>query len=73
MLNLNTKKRLVQHIMSKHEGVKDSCDSCDYKATQLTHLKTIMPFFIPFSLPSHLFPVLIGLFISYSAQLFGCN
>ena len=33
------KKALVQHIRSKHKGVKYSCDRCEYQATEKGDLK----------------------------------
>ena len=33
------KKHLLRHIRSKHEGVKYSCNQCEYHATQQGHLK----------------------------------
>ena len=33
------KQSLAQHIRSKHEGVRYSCDNCDHKATEVGNLK----------------------------------
>ena len=34
------KRALVQHIETKHKGIRYSCDSCEYVTTQKVHLKT---------------------------------
>ena len=34
------KSHLTTHIQSKHEGIKNVCDQCDYRATQKSHLIT---------------------------------
>ena len=36
----STSYHLKRHVNTKHKGVRYNCDQCDYKATQLGHLKT---------------------------------
>ena len=38
-VEFRSKKGLILHIRSRHKEVKYSCDSCDYKATDLGNLK----------------------------------
>ena len=32
-------RRLIRHVKYVHEGVQYSCDQCDYKETQKSHLQ----------------------------------
>ena len=42
VISKHDKSSLKRHIEAQHEGVRYSCDHCNYKTKQKNHLKYLM-------------------------------